>query len=352
MREKVEGMARAAARRAAMLLAVGLAMGPLATPSLAAVASARPVHTFSIVARDARTGEMGVAVQSHWFSVGVHVPWAEAGVGAVATQSFVDPSYGPLGLDLMRAGKSAEQALAGLLAADAKADVRQVAMVDAHGHVAVHTGARCIVAAGHHVGDGYSAQANLMRRDTVWDAMARAYETAPGDLVERLLAALEAAEKEGGDIRGRQSAAILVVRGTPTGRPWEDRLVDLRVEDHPDPVAELRRLVHLHRAYRHMDAGDLAMEKNDVQAASNEYGAAEAMAPENAEMLFWHAVTMAAAGQVEAARPLLGRAYAMDPNWRTLVERLPRAGLLPDDPRLVEQLMGIAPQAPGGAKKR
>jgi uncharacterized Ntn-hydrolase superfamily protein len=317
----------------------------------AAVAGAeRPLHTYSIVARDAKTGDLGVAVQSHWFSVGSVVAWAEAGVGAVATQSFVDPSYGPLGLDLLRCGKSAEQALRALLAADDKADVRQVAMVDAAGGVAVHTGARCIAAAGHRRGAGYSVQANLMRRDTVWDAMARAFESAEGDLAERLIAALEAAQREGGDIRGQQSAALLVVRAAPTGRVWEDRLVDLRVEDHAEPLVELRRLLRLQRAYQHMNAGDVAVEHGDMPLASREYGAAEALVPNHAEMLFWHGITVAGAGRLDEARPLLARAYGLDPSWRRLVERLPRAGLL--DSTLVAPLVAIPAQAPAAERRR
>jgi uncharacterized Ntn-hydrolase superfamily protein len=182
-------------------------------------------HTYSIVARDPETGQLGVAVQSHWFSVGAIVPWAEAGVGAVATQSFVEPSYGPLGLALMRAGKSAPEALKSLLASDAQADVRQVAMIDAQGRVASHTGVYCIAAAGHRIGANYSAQANLMLKETVWDAMAKAFESAKGDLADRLLSALEAAQGEGGDIRGKQSAAIVVVTGKDAARlhPHEHR---------------------------------------------------------------------------------------------------------------------------------
>ena len=310
----------------------------------AAAALDRPVHTYSIVARDSLTGDLGVAVQSHWFSVGPVVPWAEAGVGAVATQSLVDISYGPLALELLRAGKSPAQALDALRAADPRADVRQVAIVDAQGRVATHTGEHCIGEAGHQSGRGYSVQANLMLRDTVWPAMARAYETARGSLAERMLAALAAAQREGGDIRGQQSAALIVVRGVATGRAWEDRRVDLRVEDHPDPVGELGRLLRLHTAYQHMNAGDLAMEHNDVDGAAREYGSAEALVPDNAEMLFWHAITMAGAGRVDAAKPLLARAYALEANWRTVVERLPAAGLL--DARLVEPLTAV-PAASG-----
>jgi len=203
----------------------------------------RPAHTYSIVALDKTTGELGVAVQSHWFSVGALVPWAESGVGAVATQSFVEPSYGPLGLELMKVGKSAEEALAALLRADKNETVRQVAMVDARGKAAAHTGKSCIAEAGHYVGDGFSCQANMMLKSTVWKAMAQAFETAKGELADRLIAALEAAEKEGGDIRGRQSAAIIVVKGKSSGVWWKDRIYDLRVEDHLAPVPELKRLL-------------------------------------------------------------------------------------------------------------
>ena len=299
---------------------------------------ARPVSTFSIVARDPKTGELGVAVQSHWFSVGTAVPWAEAGVGAVATQSFVDPSYGPLGLDLMRAGRAAPDALAGLLAADAGREVRQVAMIDAEGRVAAHTGKQCIAAAGHETGANFSAQANLMEKPTVWPAMARAFEAAQGDLAERLLAALEAAQKEGGDIRGKQSAAILVVSGKPTGKPWVDRKVDLRVEDSPEPLVELRRLLKVHRAYQHMNDGDLCSEKKDWACAAREYGAAERVLPEQMEVVFWHAVTLVTSGQPDAALPLFKKVFAREPIWAELVGRLPAAGLLPKDDALIARI--------------
>src|SRR5919108_5469487 len=205
--------------------------------------------TYSIVARDKETGELGVAVQSHYFQVGPVVPWAIAGVGAVATQSQVNISFGPLGLDYLKAGYSAEQVLRALLAGDSEPQGRQVAIVDANGGVAAHTGAKCIPAAGHRVGDGFSVQANLMEKDTVWDAMFEAYTASREPLAERMMAALDAAEAEGGDIRGKQSAAMLVVRGNPSGRPWEDRIIELRVEDAPDPLKELRRLLRVKRAY-------------------------------------------------------------------------------------------------------
>ncbi len=298
----------------------------------------RPVHTYSIVARDPSTGELGVAVQSHWFSVGSGVTWAEAGVGAIATQSFIEPSYGMLGLDLMRAGKSAPEALKSLLAGDGDREVRQVAMIDAEGRVDAFTGKKCIAAAGHYVGKNYSAQANLMEKDTVWPAMARAFESATGDLTDKLLAALEAAQREGGDIRGKQSAAILVVRAKSTGRPWADRLVDLRVEDSADPVNELKRLVRVNRAYRHMDAGDNCSTAKDWACAAREYGEAEKLIPEQMETVFWHAVTLVTSGKVEEALPLFKKVFAREPKWAELVGRLPASDLLPNDPKLMARI--------------
>lgn len=301
----------------------------------------RPIHTFSIVARDPATGELGVAVQSHWFAVGPIVPWAEAGVGAVATQSLVDPSYGPLGLELMRAGRSAPDALKALLAGDEGRDVRQVAMIDAEGRVAAHTGSKAIQAAGHIVGKNFSVQANLMLNDRVWPAMAQAYESAKGDLAERMLAALDAAQAVGGDIRGKQSAALIVVAAKPSGRPWADYVFNLRVDDQPEPLTELRRLVNLQRAYNHMNAGDLAIEKHDDEGALREYGAAERLVPDNAEMIFWHAVALVNIGRMEASLPLFRRVFAMDANWATLTPRLVKSGLLPDDAKLIERILSV-----------
>jgi uncharacterized Ntn-hydrolase superfamily protein len=299
------------------------------------------VHTYSIVARDARSGDMGVAVQSHWFSVGASVAWAEAGVGAVATQSFIDPSYGRLGLELMRAGRAAPDALRGLLAADEGREVRQVAFLDATGRVAAHTGAKNIPAAGHYVGDGFSVQANLMRNERVWPAMAAAYSLTKGDLAERMLVALEAAEKAGGDIRGRQSAALVIVSGQSTGKPWVDRIFDLRVDDHPDPLTELRRLLLLARAYRHMNDGDLAVEKKDNERALREYSAAARLVPGNAEMIYWHAVALVTMGRIDESLPLFREVFRLDSSWRELTPRLPKAGLLPVDPRIIDRIVKV-----------
>src|SRR5947207_1403732 len=302
----------------------------------------RPVHTFSIVARDPITGELGVAVQSHWFSVGSIVPWAESGVGAVATQSFVDPAYGKLGLELMRVGKTGPEALRALLAGDSGRDVRQVAMIDARGNVDAWTGKNDIPAAGQIVGRNFSVQANLMLNDKVWPAMAQAFEKTRGDLADRMLAALDAAQAIGGDIRGRQSAAIIVVTGKPTGQAWKDRTFDLRVDDSAEPLKELRRLVTLQRAYNHMNAGDLAVEKKDNEGALREYGAAEKLVPDNAEMIYWHAVALVNMGRVEESLPLFRRVFQMDHNWATLTPRLPKSALLPDDPKLIERILSVA----------
>lgn len=296
--------------------------------SLPLAAGMRPVATYSIVARDPETGQLGVAVQSHWFSVGSVVPWAEAGVGAVATQSFVEPSYGPLGLALMGAGKSADEALRALLEVDPKGEYRQVAFVDSSGRVAVHTGELCIPEAGHVVGEGFSAQANLMSTPDIWPAMAEAYESAEGDLAHRLLAALEAAEEAGGDIRGMQSAAILVVSGRLSGRSWGGVIVDLRVEDHPGPLEELRRLLRLHEAYTHSNRGDELMAEGRVEEALGEYERAAELAPEVVELPFWQAVTLASSGRVEEALPIFERVFKAEERWVEVLRRLPRVGML------------------------
>jgi uncharacterized Ntn-hydrolase superfamily protein len=297
--------------------------------------SLRPVHTYSIVARDPDTGQLGVAVQSHWFAVGSLVPWAEAGVGAVATQSFVEARYGYAGLDLMRTGLDARHTLDALLAADAHADIRQVAMIDARGRTAVHTGEHCIRYAGHLAGKNFTVQANLMLNAGVPDAMATAFRGAQGSLAERMLAALDAAQAVGGDLRGKQSAAILVVAGEATGQPLQDRLVDLHVEDDPEPLLELRRLLVLQTAYESMNRGDHALERDDIDAAVEYYGRAEALFPANLEMKFWHAVSLLNAGRTAAAMPVLEEIISTEPAWRELLRRLVAAQLL----RVDEQLL-------------
>ncbi len=299
-------------------------------------------HTYSIVAMDPETGEMGVAVESHWFSVGSIVTWGEAGVGVVATQSFVNPAFGPRGLALMKAGVSAQQALDALIQGDEGRDFRQLAVLDAQGRVAAYTGSKCIAAAGHQTGDGFSVQANLMEKPSVWPAMHRAFEASAGKpLAERLLLALEAAEAEGGDIRGKQSAAILVVGAEATGKPWVDRKVDLRVADHEEPLKELRRLLKVHRAYEHMNAGDLAVEKGEIEKAMEEYAQAEAMFPGNLEMKYWQAVNLANLGRMEEALPLFAEVFKKDANWKKLTPRLTVNGLLTVDDADLERILQV-----------
>ncbi|MBE0592556.1 MAG: DUF1028 domain-containing protein [Gemmatimonadales bacterium] len=323
--------------RSALLLAICMVQ-----PAVAQVSPPRrPAHTFSIVAADSVSGQIGVAVQSHWFSVGGGVPWAEPGVGAVATQSFIDPSYGPRGLYLMRTGTPAPDALAALLRADPDSQVRQVAMIDADGRVAAHTGSRDIPAAGHHVGRHYSVQANLMRNETVWPAMARAFEQTEGDLAERMLAALDAAQTAGGDIRGKQSAALIVVSGDPGAPPWQ-RLFDLRVEDHPDPLVELRRLLTVARAYNAATDGDNYVAAGQIDSALVSYRRASELLPDaatNGELIYWVAVTLADLGRVDESIPLFRRAFAQDTSWAELLPRLPGAGLLRADRSSLERIL-------------
>ena len=300
-----------------------------------------PVHTYSIVAFDEETGELGVAVQSHWFSVGFLVPWAKAGVGAVATQSFVKVDYGPEGLNRMENGQSAEEALNSLLAEDEGEAVRQVAMIDVKGSVAAHTGTKCIYAAGHQIGKNYSVQANLMEKETVWPSMANAFERSNGDLADKMMVALEAAEAEGGDIRGKQSAAMLIVSGNPTGIPWKDVVMDIRVDDHAEPLKELKRLIRIHRAYQHANKGDHYLELEEIEKALVEYEKASEFYPENPELPYWSAVTLASKGNLDQALPIFREVFQKEPRLRILTPRLVNSGLLPNDPALIEAIIQI-----------
>ena len=330
---------------------------PLTLLVAAGIATTSPsplAHTFSIVARDSVTGELGVAVQSHYFSVGPVVPWAEAGVGAVATQALVLVDYGPNGLDLMRRGLTAREALDSLVAADPHRKDRQVAMVDAHGGVAAFTGPACIPFAGQHPGAEYSAQANLMANERVWPAMAKAYEEAKGDLGERLLVALEAAQQAGGDIRGKQSAAIVVVQARPSGKPWNDRVFDLRVEDDPEPLKELRRLMRLKRAYRLEDQGDEFISQKRLPEAMAAYEQAMKLAPEVNELRFWAAVSMYTNDRKDEALQLFPQVFQKEPQYRDLIPRLAKVGMFPDDPKAIAEVRGAGTRVmfPGGAPGR
>ncbi|WP_166964799.1 DUF1028 domain-containing protein [Yeosuana marina] len=298
-------------------------------------------HTFSIVARDSVTGNIGVAVQSHWFSVGSVVAYAKAGVGVVATQSFVNPSYGPKGLALMEQGLSPQQALDALLANDEGEMFRQVAFLNAKGDVATHTGSSCIEAAGHRQGKNFSVQANMMLNNTVWDAMANAFETTKGDFSDRIIAALKAAQDEKGDIRGSQSAVILIVKGEATGNSWEDTVMNLRVEDNPHPVAELERLVKVQKAYDFMNNGDLAMEAGDTKKAEELYLSAQKMFPDNLEMKYWYAINLLNNKEFEKAHPILKDIFKQDNNWKILTSRIVKNKLLIISKEELEDVMKL-----------
>ena len=286
-------------------------------------------HTFSIVARDKNTGEMAVGVQSHWFSVGSIVSWGQSGVGVVATQSFVNPAFGPEGLELMAEGKTAKEALDILVAKDQYREVRQVAFLDVNGNVDAFTGNNCIMYAHHIVGDNFAVQANMMLNDKVVPAMAKAFEdNADLPLAERVLKVLMVAQDTGGDIRGKQSAALIVVSGEKTDKPWLDKIIDLRVDDHQEPLIELQRLLKVHRAYHHMNNGDLAMETGNMTLALEEYSKAEQLLPDNLEMKYWKAVNLANNNQLEEALSIFKTVFNADENWRELTKRLTDTGLL------------------------
>lgn len=285
-------------------------------------------HTYSIVARDERSGDIGAGVQSHWFSVGTMVPWALAGVGAVVTQSFTNPAFGPEGLKLLSEGKTPQKAVEEMVSRDEGRDFRQLAVIDARGRSFAYTGKKCVAEAGHVCGRNFSVQANMMLKDTVWKAMAEAFESSEGPLADRIMASLKAAEVEGGDARGRQSAALVIVRSKGTGEVWKDRAIDLRVDDHRDPLKELARLLKVQRAYESMDAGDAALEKGEMIDALGHYSRAEKLFPRNEEMIFWHAVGLANSGLFHESIPLFRRAFARNPNWKIMAPRLISNGTL------------------------
>lgn len=298
--------------------------------------------TYSVVARDPLNGQLGAAVQSHYFSVGSDVPWVQSGVGAIVTQAMIEISYGPLGLELMRAGVSAGGVLEKLVRADPGAALRQVAMVDKHGGVAAHTGDWAIREAGHHVGDGYSVQANMMLNPSVVQAMAEAFEGAEGELCLRMMAALDAAEAEGGDLRGKQSAALIVTDSRDDDEPsWTARRLDLRVEDHPEPLVELRRLMTLGRAYAVADEGDVHVREQELEAFEASYERAHELAPGNAEIIFWHAVRLVGMGRIDESLPLFQDAFLRSGEWRELLTRLPKSRLMAIDDATLKRLTDL-----------
>jgi uncharacterized Ntn-hydrolase superfamily protein len=286
-------------------------------------------HTYSIVAHDAKTGEMAVGVQSHWFSVGPLVAWGKSGVGVVATQSFVNPAFGPEGLKLLNKGYTPEEAIETLINNDEGRDFRQLAILGKSGENAAYTGQKCVAEAEHLNGDNFSVQANMMLNDDVVPAMAQAFtENVNLPLAERVVAVLKAAQNAGGDIRGKQSAALIVVGPDKVEEIWKDKKIDLRVDDHENPIQELDRLLKTARAYEFMNRGDLAMEEGNVEKALVEYGTAESMFPDNLEMRFWKAVALANSDRLQEAKQIFDRIFDEDENWRTMLKRLPKAGLI------------------------
>jgi len=270
--------------------------------------------TYSIVARCPETGEIGVAVQSHWFAAGV-VCWAKAGVGAVATQAMALIDHGPLGLEQMEQGLTANDALEQRLSIDDASEIRQIAMVDSSSGVAAHTGSQTIPESGHIVGDGFSCQANMMWNSNVWQSMYDAFENAHGDLAERMLSSLKAAEEEGGDIRGMQAARILVVAPEPLQKPWMETLVDIRVDDHNEPLVEITRLLEMHKAYSNLEkyGHDSAFESE--------------ISSEIPEIAFWRSIQLVNNGLHEDARELAKIAFSDHPGWEELLRRCSRRGL-------------------------
>lgn len=296
--------------------------------------------TYSIVARDAKSGQLGVAVQSHYFSVGSVVTWARAGVGAVATQAMAEVSYGPLGLEMMAAGKTAEESLRSLLEKDRRKETRQVAMVDSEGRVAAHTGAECIPFAGNLSGDGYSCQGNIMRSERVWKEMGRAYERAMDlPLPERLISALEAGEKAGGDARGKQSSALLVVEGKRMKTAWEGRLVELRVEDHAEPIEELKRLLRYHRGYEWVDKGDRYLSSKKYREALDAYGKGLKMVPEVRELRYWVGVSMLKTKERSKGIAMLRKVFKEEPEWTRITKRMAKARTFAMDPKSLQELI-------------
>ncbi len=296
----------------------------------------RLAATYSIVARDSLTGELGVAVQSNYFSVGTDVSWARAGVGAIATQAIVEVAYGPKGLDLIARGSTAAEALDELVSQDPGAPLRQIGMVDASGHVAAYTGAACVSSCADVQGRGYSVQGNMLKSDNVWRAMGPAFEAAEGDLAERLMITLEAAEEAGGDVRGRKSAALLVVSADRSENEWEGRRFDLHVEDHVHPLEELRRLITVRRAFELFGQAREAIGEGDIDAALELVKRARILHPEEVQFSFWTGVALANCNRTEEARVWLTEAFDESDVWRELGRRLCDVGMYTGDRSLLE----------------
>jgi uncharacterized Ntn-hydrolase superfamily protein len=306
--------------------------------------SGRVTMTYSIIGRDPDTGELGIAVQSRYFAVGCAVPWIEAGVGVIASQAFTNPVYGQEGLRLLRSGLQPQEVLGRLLREDEGQAVRQVAIVDAHGRTALHTGTQCVAAAGHSTGSNCCAQANMMAKDTVWEAMVQAFERGVGRLADRLVAAMEAAEREGGDLRGKQSASLFVVSGPSASAVPQDRFLDLRVDDHWDLVAEIKRLLSYARSRQRADQAVQKAMAQDVSGALADLDVCCGEYPKEPEFLFRRSVVLLLLGRIPEAREMLQAAQAIHPGWSELLLRFADAGVIPTRREMLEPLVsGLAP---------
>jgi len=295
--------------------------------------------TYSIVAHDPSSGQLGIAIQSRYFGAGRHVPWIESGVGVIASQAFANPVHGHEGLRLLRSGQGPDEVVTTLMRGDPGQTQRQVAIMDAQGRVAVHTGSGCVAAAGHVIGTNCCAQANMMAKDTVWSAMVRAFENAAGEIADRLVAALDAAEGEGGDIRGKQAAALIVVSGKPSGIPRLDHQVDLRVDDHPDPVGEIRRLLRYARAHHRANQALMKASASDFAGALEDLDACCAAFPDDPEFLGRRALMLLPLGRVDEARATLGRAKAIHAGGNELLLRFADAGVIPVRRQMLEPIL-------------
>jgi uncharacterized Ntn-hydrolase superfamily protein len=299
--------------------------------------------TYSIIAREPNTGELGIAVQSRYFAAGQVVPWIEAGVGVIASQSFANPVYGYEGLRLLRSGMAPQDVLDKLVREDAGEATRQVAIMDAQGRVAVHTGAKCVAAAGHALGTNCCAQANMMAQDTVWQAMVHAFEHSSSDLADRLLAAMEAAEREGGDLRGKQAAGLIVVSGNPSGVSKLDRVVDVRVDDHPAPIGEIKRLLQYARAHQCVRQATDKVVAGDFNGALADLDVCLIAYPDEPQFLFRRALVLLPLGRFEEAREMVQHAHNIHPGWSEILLRFADAGIVPVSRDIVASLVaGLA----------
>jgi uncharacterized Ntn-hydrolase superfamily protein len=297
--------------------------------------------TYSIVARDPETGEMGVATQSQAFAVGNSVPFALPGHGVIATQSMAEPMYGSVGLDLLRGGFTAQEVLTALSSVDPQPERRQVAVLSVTGDLAAYTGNQCVEAAGHLIGETSVALANMAASPLVWESMVERYESSGGPLAQRLLNALQAAEEAGGDFRGRRSAAIIVIRANTTGRPWHDMVVDLRVDDSPDPVAALADLLVTRARYQDVVRAFQQAIDGDPITADRELELLRPMDPvAEPDQLMWRAVVAALAGREDAARRMLGELAGTAPQFLEAARRFGKAGLMPAD--VIERIVPAA----------